>query len=157
MNEVREGRFREDLFYRLNVIQIDVPPLRERKEDIPLLVSEFLKEYCTRENKVVTVSEEVLAIFQQYDWPGNVRELKNTVERAVVLAKGSVITSRDLPQHFAGTTAESASSPSSKTLKHLEERAVREALKSCQGNKSKAASMLGISRKAFYKKLRGAS
>ncbi|HSB51656.1 MAG TPA: sigma-54 dependent transcriptional regulator [Dissulfurispiraceae bacterium] len=152
--EVGEGRFREDLFYRLNVIEIEVPPLRERREDIPLLVSEFLKEYCRRENKVISVSDDVLSIFSRYEWPGNVRELKNVVERAVVLAKGRVITSRDLPQKLLPAPVEGDPVPPQQTLRHLEEQAVREALKTCEGNKSRAAGLLGISRKAFYKRLR---
>ena len=86
--EIEAGNFREDLFYRINVLQIDIPPLRERKDDIPLLVTEFLNESCLREKKVLTVSDEVMSMFKSYSWPGNVRQLKNVIERAVVLEIG---------------------------------------------------------------------
>ena len=98
--EVAEGRFREDLYYRINVIQIMVPPLRERKQDIPLLATEFLNAFSIRENRPFTLSDEVLDVFTNYDWPGNVRQLKNVIERSAVLAKSDRITLRDLPDEF---------------------------------------------------------
>jgi len=160
--EVRKGRFREDLFYRINVIEIKVPPLRERKEDIPLMVSEFIKEFSLRENKIVTVSEEVMKIFLDYQWPGNIRQLKNIIERAVVISRGDRITSRDLPDELnkilrANTIETKCTNPPMTStlmpLRDLEIEAVREALRQCNGNKSKAAKMLGISRKTLYKRL----
>lgn len=152
--EVNDGNFREDLFYRINVVQIKVPPLRERKEDIPLLVSEFVKELCIKENKAITFSDEVLNIFRDYDWPGNIRQLRNVVERAIVLTKGSKITRRELTEELAMFRKSSNSEGSTITLREMEGQAIIKALQESMGNKSKAAHALGISRKAFYKKLK---
>jgi DNA-binding NtrC family response regulator len=149
---VESGNFREDLFYRINVIQLDLPPLREKAADIPLLVSVFVKEFCIREKKTLTVSDEALEIFQNYNWPGNTRQLKNVIERAVVLAKGDLITLKELPEEF--TLKGKTEPPLNKTLKDLETQAIKNALNECEGNKSKSAKMLGISRKAFYKRLK---
>jgi DNA-binding NtrC family response regulator len=149
---VESGNFREDLFYRINVIQLDLPPLREKAADIPLLVSAFVKEFCIREKKTLTVSDEALEIFQNYNWPGNTRQLKNVIERAVVLAKGDMITLKELPEEF--TLKGKTETPLNKTLKDLELQAIKNALNECEGNKSKSAKMLGISRKAFYKRLK---
>lgn len=149
---VESGNFREDLFYRINVIQLDLPPLREKAADIPLLVSAFVKEFCIREKKTLTVSDEVMEIFQNCNWPGNTRQLKNVIERAVVLAKGDVITLKELPEEF--TLKGKTETPLNKTLKDLEIQAIKNALNECEGNKSKSAKMLGISRKAFYKRLK---
>ena len=150
---VESNTFREDLFYRVNVIQLNLPPLRERFMDIPLLVAEFVKEFCVRERKALTVSDDVMKIFQSYHWPGNVRQLKNVIERAVVLVKGKMITLKELPEEFL-SLQDHTESFSKKTLKDLEIQAVKDALRECKGNKSKAAKALGISRKAFYKRLR---
>jgi DNA-binding NtrC family response regulator len=149
---VAEGDFREDLFYRINVIQINVPPLRERLSDIPLLLKEFLTEFCARENKMLTVSDEVIAVLQNYHWPGNIRQLKNIIERAVVLAKGDTITLAELPAELKSIPVKKGIQ-SCKTLKSLEAEAIVNILRDCGGNKSKAAEMLGISRKALYKRL----
>ncbi|MEW6419857.1 MAG: sigma-54 dependent transcriptional regulator [Nitrospirota bacterium] len=150
---VDSGNFREDLFYRINVIQINLPPLRERAADIPLLVSEFVKEFCSREKKMLSVSDEVMKIFQNFQWPGNIRQLKNVIERAVVLSKGDMITLNELPEEFLHLK-EAPEISYKKTLKDLEVQAIRDTLQECKGNKSKAARMLGISRKAFYKRLK---
>lgn len=152
--EVQAGNFREDLFYRINVVQVNVPPLRERMDDLPLLVSEFVNEFCVREKKVLSISDEVMRIFQSYSWPGNIRQLKNIIERAVVLVKGSKITPRELPEEFLSYKRGLESINSLRTLRQIEIHAVRDTLHKCNGNKSKAARVLGISRKAFYKKLR---
>jgi two-component system response regulator HydG len=151
--EVRAGKFREDLFYRINIIKISTAPLRERVADIPPLVSAFVGEYCSREGKVLTVSEQVMEIFQNYHWPGNIRQLRNVVERAVVLARGSTISVRELPEELSSAAKEAAPDTFSRTLREMEIQAVKDALRNCIGNKSKAARMLGISRKAFYKRL----
>ncbi|HET6516061.1 MAG TPA: sigma-54 dependent transcriptional regulator [Thermodesulfovibrionales bacterium] len=152
--EVRNGTFREDLFYRINVVQIDIPPLRQRQEDIPLLVREFIKEFCVREKKTLTASEEVMTAFKNYPWPGNIRQLRNVIERAVVLAKTASVTLNDLPDGFCLTGALLREGTDTRqTLKELESQAVEEALLRCNGNKSQAAKKLGISRKALYKKL----
>jgi DNA-binding NtrC family response regulator len=161
--EVKEGRFREDLFYRINVIEIKVPALRDRKEDIPFLVSKFVHEFSAKEQKKVSVSQQVLEVLSEYHWPGNVRQLMNVIERAVVLARGDSITLSDLPEEFNpnGKLPEKIQTVSAvterATLWEIELQAIREALEMCGGNKSKAARMLGISRKAFYKRLNDAS
>jgi DNA-binding NtrC family response regulator len=153
--EIKSGNFREDLYYRVHVVRINMPPLRERKDDIPLLTSAFLKEYCVRENKTLEISPDVMELFYLYPWPGNIRQLKNVIERAAVLAKGKVISVRELSdeiRHFAEgwKGAKSVIKP----LREMEMAAIQSALLECKGNKSKVAEMLGISRKALYKRLR---
>ncbi|MDH4231476.1 MAG: sigma-54 dependent transcriptional regulator [Nitrospirota bacterium] len=158
-NEVKEGRFREDLFYRINVIEIKVPPLRERKEDIPLLASIFAREFSEKEQKKVGLPEKVMELLKEYHWPGNVRQLMNIIERAVVLTKSDSIALCDLPEEFhpLGKALEETHTVTRRgTLRDIELQAIKEALEKCDGNKSKAARMLGISRKAFYKRLNDA-
>ncbi len=152
--EVKKGRFREDLYYRINVIEIKVPPLRERREDIPLLAETFLEEYCKREKKKISLSPDVIHAFQGYHWPGNVRQLRNIIERAVVLNRSGNLTLADLPSEFCLFGENPKKASDGKTLKEVELKAIRDALKSCRGNKSKTAKMLKISRKALYKRLR---
>ncbi len=151
--EVEDGKFREDLFYRVNVVTIEVPPLRERRQDIPLLASEFLNTFSLRENRLFALSDEVMDIFTHYDWPGNVRQLKNIVERAVVLTRGERITMQELPNDLLVHCQKGKTVSTVKPLKDLELQAINEALLLCNGNKSKAARKLGISRKTFYKRL----
>ena len=152
--EVEDGRFREDLFYRINVVQIDAPPLRDRKQDIPLLATNFLSAHALRENKPFSLADGVMDILANYPWPGNIRQLKNVIERAVVLAAQERITENELPEELlAHRRCEEPESPV-RPLKALEQQAVTEALQVCNGNKSRAAKQLGISRKTFYKKLR---
>ncbi|HOO50672.1 MAG TPA: sigma-54 dependent transcriptional regulator, partial [Alphaproteobacteria bacterium] len=154
--EVDNGGFREDLYYRINVVCIKLPPLRERKDDISLLSSTFLREYCIRENKSLEISSEVMDLFNSYPWPGNIRQLKNVIERAAVLAKGQMITVRELSdelRQFAGVGSV-VSQKIIRPLRELEQEAILNALSECRGNKSKVAEMLGISRKALYKRLR---
>lgn len=151
--EVRTKNFREDLFYRINVVRIDVPPLRQRRDEISLLTAEFVKEFCARNQKRLTVSDEVMSIFQEYHWPGNIRQLRNIVERAVVLAKKNEIILKDLPKELRPQRGKSESGPV-ETLREMEMQAVRKTLLECGGNKSKAAKALGISRKALYKRLK---
>ncbi|MEW6053643.1 MAG: sigma-54 dependent transcriptional regulator [Nitrospirota bacterium] len=152
--EVREGRFREDLLYRINIVEIQLPPLRERKEDIPLFISEFTKDFCARENKKITVSDQAIQVLQNYSWPGNVRQLRNIIEMLIVLAKGNNITIRDLPEEIFSENPHKAGNNYVKTLRELETQAIQDAIRECNGNKSKAAKILGISRKAFYKRLK---
>jgi two-component system response regulator HydG len=153
--ETLEGNFREDLLYRLNVISIRVPSLKERKDDIPLLVSHFINDFCTREKKKsLFVSRQAMKILQEYHWPGNIRQLRNVIERAVVLAKGDEITQNELFGELLDFKGHDKVRASSRTLKELEIQAVEETLLSCNGNKSMAAKTLGISRKTFYKRLR---
>ena len=151
--EVVMKNFREDLFYRINVVRLEIPPLRERRDDIPLLVQQFVKEFCLKEDKkMLSVSDETMEIFMNYEWTGNIRQLKNVIERAVVLSKGERLTSKELPEELLPLKKKVAAAGGTKTLKELENRAVMDVLHECKGNKSKAARMLGISRKAFYKR-----
>ena len=153
-NEVAAGRFREDLFYRINVVQIEVPPLRARQSDVPLLVESFLREFCAREKKVVSVPIPLLNLLQTCSWPGNVRQLRNVIERAVVLARGRELTVQDFPPELLQEAMTDQSQPSGRTLREVEAEAIRETLSHCDGNKSQAARILGMSRKALYKRLR---
>ncbi len=155
---VREKRFREDLYYRLNVITITVPPLRERREDIPLLAHHFLRVYAAKNNrKLDGFSEEALARLETYSWPGNVRELENAVERAVVLARGSVVEVTDLP----ASVVEGAPSadwvkaiPVGTSLAEVEQQLLEETLRQTKGNKTLAAKLLGIDPKTVFRKLK---
>ncbi|WP_297055731.1 sigma-54 dependent transcriptional regulator [Thermosulfurimonas sp.] len=153
--EVRAGRFREDLFFRLNVISIHLPPLRERKEDIPLLAEYFLKRYAEKHRKPVrSLAPEVLEAFKTYSWPGNVRELENTIERLVVFSRKPVIGPEDL--YFAGFETDSAdfSLEEDLPLEEIEKRYILRVLKACGGNKSLAAQKLRIDRKTLRGKLK---
>jgi len=154
--EVAAGRFREDLFYRLNVVPIQVPPLRERPEDLPLLISAFLKEFCGREGKVLNFSDKTQSLLLSYSWPGNVRQLRNVIERMVVLARGKALVPAALPAEIVGGADKKprAAAAAVTPLRELEEQATRQALEQCGGNKSEVARLLGISRKALYKKLK---
>jgi DNA-binding NtrC family response regulator len=152
--EIALGNFREDLFYRVNVVELRIPPLRERKEDVRLLAMTFFREFCARESKHLALSETALQLLEQYSWPGNVRELKNVMERVVVLAKSRLVTEADFPSEiFAAKEAGRPVGPVV-SLKEVELRTVREALARCGGNKSQAAKMLGLSRKSLYKRIR---
>ncbi len=151
--EVKGGTFREDLFYRINVFCIEVPPLRLRKADISLLVNEFLREFCARENKILALAPEVVSLLEGFNWPGNIRQLRNVVERAVVLARGKEICVRDLSNELLPKTPPAKQHPSFTSLKDMEARMIRETLERCGGNKSMASRMLGMSRKALYKRL----
>jgi transcriptional regulator with PAS, ATPase and Fis domain len=132
-----------------------MPPLRNRKQDIPILAAEFLNSFSMRENKPFTLSDEIMDVFLKYDWPGNVRQLKNVIERAVVMVKGERITLKDLPEDFPARNMKMLEEEKPiKSLKELERQAINEALLVCNGNKSLAAKRLGISRKTFYKWLR---
>ncbi|MDP3947826.1 MAG: sigma-54 dependent transcriptional regulator, partial [bacterium] len=155
--EVKAGRFREDLFYRLNVVQIMIPPLREHKEDIPLLARYFLKVFYTETKKSVTdFSEEALSFLVSYSWPGNVRELKNAVERAVIFADPrELIRASHFPPQIRTGTERNRSSPSRefKDLKTIEMNYIKEVLEACGGNKAKAAELLGVSPSTIWRKL----
>jgi len=119
-------------------------------------VAEFVTEFCAREKKVITMSDEVMGIFQNYAWPGNIRQLRNTIEHAIVLAKGNRITRRELPEEFTFSRRREGLTGSNvtQTLKEMEAKTIKEALQKLDGNKSKVAKMLGISRKALYKKMK---
>ncbi|HDY86597.1 MAG TPA: sigma-54-dependent Fis family transcriptional regulator [bacterium] len=152
--EVKAGNFRPDLFYRLNVVQIKLPPLRERKGDIPLLVTHFIDKFSQREGKnVSSVSPGVMEVFHNHLWPGNLRELENVLERAVVLSKKEVIDLKDIPDEIR-KEAKNTNASNLKPLKELELETVIKALDAFNGNKSKAAKALGITRKALYSRLK---
>ncbi len=155
LQEMEAGRFRGDLFYRINVIHIHIPPLRERKEDIPALASHFLTEFCNREARHLHFSKDAFDALSAYPWPGNVRQLKNAIERAVVIAPGTRIGISHLPDEIRTYHGEN-SKPEDGVLplRSLELQAVHDALNACNGNKSAAAKKLGISRKALYSRLR---
>ncbi|GAI05536.1 unnamed protein product, partial [marine sediment metagenome] len=147
---IEKGEFREDLYYRLNVVTIELPPLRKRKEDISLLAQHFLSKFALENKREFTgFSPEAMEFLLSYDWPGNIRELENAIERAVILAKDSLITVADLPQENV-SLARSASM--GKNLKEMEENHILNILCETGGNYSEAAKILGISRMTLYNK-----
>jgi DNA-binding NtrC family response regulator len=154
---VAEGTFREDLYYRLNVIPIVLPPLRERPDDIPILVEHFLKEIATNKGTPPRrISSEVMRRFQSYRWPGNVRELRNVLEQMMVLADGEVLTERDLPDSIAESAhamPNASEIPAGLTMDELEKLAIKKALELCDGNRTHAADRLGISVRTLQRKL----
>jgi two-component system response regulator HydG len=152
--EIDRGRFREDLFYRINVVDLRIPPLRERKEDVRLLATTFFKEFCAREGKALALSEGALHALERYAWPGNVRELKNVMERAVVLAKTRIVSEKDFPVEITSTRTDGCGLEVTLPLREMQLRAVKAVLERCGGNKSQAALLLGVSRKALYKRIR---
>jgi two-component system NtrC family response regulator/two-component system response regulator HydG len=154
---VEEGTFREDLFYRIHVVTIDVPPLRERKEDIPPLVSHFINKFAAENKKNVKgVTDEALLLLTSYDYPGNVRELENIIESAVVMATGNLIDVSVLPQSVRSVTParESISLPVGSTLTDVEKRLIGETLRLTGGNKVQAAKVLGIGTRTLYRKIK---
>lgn len=154
---VKAGKFREDLYYRLNVVPIHLPPLRERKEDILELADHFLHKYNrTARKKVEALSSSVKNALVQYDWPGNIRELENTIERAVVLARGNRIELEDLVYHGISTGVPSGHGAGGKfkKLEDLEKEHIKNVLKALHGNKSRTADALGIDRKTLHNKLK---
>lgn len=155
--EINAGRFREDLFYRLNIVQIPIPPLREHKEDIPLLARHFLKVFSTEMKKpVAEFSEEALSFLMGYDWPGNVRELKNAVERAVIFAgPGELIRPSHFPPQIRAEMERDQFSAlrEFKNLRAMELDYIKEVLDACGGNKAKAAEILSVSPSTLWRKL----
>jgi len=168
---VAAGEFREDLFYRLRVVELNIPSLRERREDIPLLAKAFLNKLAKEYDKTISgFSPEVLAALTAYEWPGNVRELRNVVERMVIFGRGDTLDSSSLPPGFTGAETkdtgplESALVPGTETrspnkreilpLKALEKRAILDALKNTNGNRTRAASLLGIGLRTLHRKLK---
>ena len=149
---VASGEFREDLYYRLNVVTIELPPLRERKEDIPLLAEHFLNDFALENQKRITgFSPEATESLLAYDWPGNVRELENAIERAVILAKDSIITVAELPQENMSL---GRSRSVGKNLKEMEKSHIMDVLSETGGNYSEAARVLGITRMTLYNKVK---
>jgi len=156
MQRVKEGRFREDLFYRLNVIEIKMPPLRERKDDMPLLIKHYIDVFAKETGKnIKDIDYEAMQALLAYDWPGNIRELRNTIERAVVLADGEVITIHDLTDKFRTLDIEGVSTSSLRqALDHFEMEYVRRSLAESKGNKEATAAKLGIDLATLYRKLK---
>ncbi len=157
-SEVQMGKFREDLYWRLNVIQLSLPPLRMRPFDIPLLIEHFIAKYAEAYNAPpLEVSAEALAILTAYAWPGNVRELENVIERAVAMTSGAILTPDDLPERLrSGDCAAmvlNQARDNHMTLRQIEQTYVAEILRLADGNKSRAAEMLGLDRKTLYRKL----
>ena len=155
---VRQGKLREDLFYRLNVFAIRLPPLRDRKDDIPLLAQAFIKEFNARNSRSVAgASDEVMAALERYDWPGNVRELRNVMERSTIVAKGALIDAGELPPLTNPTTparaAGSGGLTAGTTVDEAERQLIEVTLQHTGGNKTRAAELLGISLKTLHNKL----
>jgi len=153
---VRNGSFREDLYYRLNVINIKLPPLRERKEDIPLLVDHFIRIYSEKNSKPLRgISKGAMSALMRYEWPGNVRELENVIERAVVLSRDEVIDEGDLPEYIVEGKEEPRliTIPIGTPMDEVERIVISETLKHTKGDKMLAARLLGISYRTIYRKL----
>ena len=149
--EVKKGRFREDLFYRLNVVTLSLPPLRERKEDIPILVDYFLRTQGMEGGWGKAISADALGSLKNYDWPGNIRELANVLERALILSTGNTITLKDLPLTIFGKSSTLPQSVS--TLVEIEKNLIEKTLRELNGNKTKTAKTLGISLRNLYRKI----
>ncbi|MCX5702889.1 MAG: sigma-54 dependent transcriptional regulator [Candidatus Omnitrophica bacterium] len=157
---ITQGKFRKDLYYRLNIISIEVPPLRERKEDIPLLIGDFIKKHSKHTSKKIeSVSKETLSVLMDYNWPGNIRELENVIERATILSKGPIVTPEDLPD-FLNNSKAREEQPNGNgglnlkdALKNPEKDLIVKALESVSWNRNEAASSLGINRTTLYKKM----
>jgi len=149
--EVKKGRFREDLFYRLNVVTIGLPPLRERKEDIPMLVDYFLKTQLMDGGLGKTISRDALEVLKSYDWPGNIRELANVLERAIILSSGNTITLKDLPLSILGHRFDTPGPTT--TISGLEKDLIEKTLKQFGWNKTRTAKALGISLRNLYRKI----
>ena len=154
--EVEAGNFREDLYYRLNVIEMALPPLRERKEDIPALVNNFVAKYNEENGKDIEgVGEDTLEALMQYDWPGNIRELENYTERAVVVSRGPNLAISDYPQRLSAGPQDRGDGGIhvGMTVHEMERRLIMKTLESCKGNRTEAASLLGISTRTLRNKL----
>jgi DNA-binding NtrC family response regulator len=156
---VKTGAFREDLFFRLQTVEIWLPPLRERLEDIPLMAQAFLRQFAKENDKNVTgFTADALELLLHYRWPGNVRELRTAVERGVVLCRGDRVTARDLPPALRHAAAQAAPAPSPAqaglTLREAEKEMIARALKETDGNRTTAARNLGMSRRTLHRKLR---
>jgi DNA-binding NtrC family response regulator len=151
-----QGRFREDLYYRLKVVDIELPPLRERREDIPLLMEHFIDKFGKGPKKISGVSEEAIKILINYSWPGNVRELENVIQRAITLSQHEVILPEDLPTPMLQEKDENIIEKGVRekyTVDQMEKEYIKRVLIEAGGNKSKAAEILGLDRKTLYRKL----
>jgi PAS domain S-box-containing protein len=155
LDKIKTGKFREDLYYRLKVIEIEIPPLRERRDDIPSLIKHFLMKFNTKFNKnIVSLSEEVQKLFMDYSWPGNVRELEHTLEHAFILCHQDTITAHHLPSHIRSGVEKAPSLFNETEEKGLSRQRIIEALDKAGWNKSKAARILGINVRTIYRKIK---
>jgi transcriptional regulator with PAS, ATPase and Fis domain len=157
---LRDGRLREDLYYRLNVFSIELPPLRDRKQDLPLLIQSFIEEFNVRDHRSVrALTPEAMRLLTDYDWPGNVRELRNVIERATILARGEYIEAEHLPQlGITRGVAPPVAAPGvalvpGMTVDEAEQKLILATLEAAGNNKTRAAEMLGISLKTLHNKL----
>lgn len=154
---VRQGKFREDLFYRLNVVSVHLPPLRERRDDIEPLIDFYLDKYARINHKNITkIDEQVRSLLRSYSWPGNIRELRNVIERMVVLSKGPIIDDSHVPRDMVNQGAgvkDTELNNKNIQIKDMEREMILNAIKQCKGNKSLVAKQLGISRRTLYRKL----
>ena len=154
---IKEGLFREDLYYHLNVVSIDIPPLRERKDDIPELVYFFIQEFSNQYGAISRIEPELMLILLNYPWPGNIRELRNVVERLMILAEGEVLSINNLPEPLL-CWKNGAGDLSISNLNELTDRTERQmimqTLEEANGNKSQAARLLGIPRSTLYYKMK---
>lgn len=155
MAEIEKGNFREDLFYRLNVVKLHIPPLRDRKEDISLLASTFLRDFADENHRTIEgIEHKAMVALHNHDWPGNVRELRNCIESAVVMSKGESITMEDLPPSITSSTDQNCIRIcTGSTLAEAEKQVIIETLNTQSGNKSRTAEVLGIGRKTLHRKL----
>ena len=154
-SSIKAGTFRQDLYFRLNVVQIKLPPLRDRKRDIPLLVTSFLEKFCDPDSSPRTISEDAMQRLIAYDWPGNVRELENAIERAVALGTGPIVHVGDLPTNLQYPTSDRIPEKDELLpLEELERRAILRTLRETGGDKLAAARMLGIGKTTLYRKLK---
>jgi two-component system, NtrC family, response regulator HydG len=157
--EIEQGRFREDLYYRLNVVSIEIPPLRERRDDIMLLADYFLKKYADKNKKLIKgFSPRAMDLFMRHDWPGNVRELENAVERCVILSRDEMITPDYLPVAIKALDSadfqEAAEISNSPLLKDIERQMILRTLNETGGNRTRTSEILGISRRTLQLKLK---
>ena len=161
---IQKGAFREDLYYRLNVVPLVLPPLRERREDILLLTDHFIEKISRKMGKEITaISEEAKALLMRYSFPGNIRELENMLERAIALIKGTVIQAQDLPDEICGRTNPvtmicdkiRGTKPLSQAVSLFEKEYIQSVLEKTKGKKGQAAEVLGISRKSLWEKIKG--
>jgi DNA-binding NtrC family response regulator len=155
--EIEKGNFRDDLYFRFNVVEIHVPPLRERKDDLPLLITAFLKEFAEENGKAIEgINEKARSCLYSYGWPGNIRELRNCMESAVVMSGGSLITEEDLPPGIRDSSDEGwIRIPLGTSMEEAEKIIIRETVSAQKGNQSRAADILGIGRKTLHRKMPG--
>ncbi len=152
--EVKSGSFREDLFYRINVVELKLPSLAERKDDVPLLVDHFIKKYNSELNKsIIGIDNEVIKLFMSYDWKGNLRELENMIERAVLLCQEDIITPKYLPSHIYENKNELYTDNLNEAIETFEQNHINEIIKRTEGNKTEAAKLLGVDPSTLYRKM----